>query len=310
MTTPLVALQMDPLSQISVETDTTVALGLEAQNRGCHLFVYPPDALSYVNGKIMARGHEVTLQDQPQNFYTLGPETLLDLSEASIVLMRQDPPFNMAYCAATHFLELLPTGTQVINDPGGVRNAPEKLLVTQFPDLMPPTIMTWNRDVIDDFIAIHKSVILKPLFEFGGNGIVLLQAGDPNLSGILEIYRRLYLEPPIFQRYLPEVTEGDKRIILIQGEPKGIFKRIPSQGNTRSNMRMGGQAGACEFSTRDREICDRIGPVLRDKGLYLAGIDVIGDYLTEINVTSPTGIRTIKKLYNIDLTKDFWDGVL
>lgn len=309
MTQPIIALQMNPLSSITVETDTTFALGLEGQNRGYRLFVYSPDGLSYVAGKVMARGHWVTLRDQREDFYTLGEGQLLDLKQAAFVLMRQDPPFNMAYIAATHLLELLPPTTRVLNDPQGVRNAPEKLLVTHFPDLMPPTLMTWDQALIEEFRAMHGPVILKPLFEFGGNGILLIHPGDPNLMGMLEIYRRFYEELPIIQRFLPEVAEGDKRIILIDGAPVGIFKRIPPQGQARSNMRMGGRAEACDFSPRDREICAAIGPALRARGLYLAGIDVIGDYLTEINVTSPTGLRVMNRLYGLDLAKEFWDGL-
>jgi glutathione synthase len=309
MTQPIIALQMNPLSTIAVETDTTFALGLEGQKRGYRLFVYSPDGLSYVAGKVMARGHWVTFRDQAEDFYNLGEEQLLDLSEAAFVLMRQDPPFNMAYIAATHLLELLPPTTRVLNDPCGVRNAPEKLLVTHFPDLMPPTLMTWDPLLIEEFRATHGSVILKPLFEFGGAGILLLHESDSNLVGMLEVYRRLYEEPPIVQRFLPEVAQGDKRIILIDGKPASIFKRIPPQGQARSNMRIGGRAEPCDFSPRDREICARIGPALRGRGLYLAGIDVIGDYLTEINVTSPTGMRIMDRLYSLDLAKIFWDGL-
>jgi glutathione synthase len=258
----------------------------------------------------MARGHWVTFKDQTKDFYVLGKEALLNLKEARFVLMRQDPPFDMAYIATTHLLELLPPTTRVINDPKGVRDAPEKLLVTYFKDLMPPTLMSWDPALIEDFIKAQGSVILKPLFEFGGNGILLLHHGDPNLIGILETYRKLYREPPIFQKFLPEVALGDKRIILIDGKPVGIFKRIPLKGQARSNMRLGGRPEACDFSPRDREICDRIGPTLKKRGLYLVGIDVIGDYLTEINVTSPTGMRVMNRLYNLDLGKDFWAGLI
>lgn len=310
MTQPIIALQMNPLSSIAIETDTTFALGLEGQKRGYRLFTYTPEGLSYASGKIVARGHWVTFRDQSQDFYAFGAEQLLDLSEAAFVLMRQDPPFNMAYIAATHLLELLPPTTRVLNDPSGVRNAPEKLLVTHFPDLMPPTLMTWDSLLIEEFRATHGSVILKPLFEFGGAGIVLIHPEDPNLAGMLEVYRRLYQEPPIIQRFLPEVAQGDKRIILIDGNPVGVFKRIPPQGQARSNMRIGGKAEPCDLSPRDREICASIGPTLRARGLYLVGIDVIGDYLTEINVTSPTGMRVMNRLYSLDLAQDFWNGVV
>ncbi len=310
MTAPIVALQMEPLSHISIETNTTFALGLEAQNRGYQLFVYTADALSYREGKIVARGHWGTFKSSKHDFYVQGEEMCLDLSQARFVLMRQDPPFNMSYIAATHFLELLPPSTKVINNPVAVRNAPEKLFVTYFKDLMPPTLMSWDRSLIDAFIETHGSVILKPLFDFGGNGVLLLHPGDPNLTGILEMYRKIYETPPIFQKFLPEVALGDKRIILIDGKPVGILNRVPPKDQIRSNMRLGGLPEACDFSPRDREICARIGSTLKERGLYLVGIDVIGDYITEINVTSPTGLPVMNRLYNVDLAKDFWDGLL
>jgi len=309
MTAPIVALQMEPLAHIRVETNTTFALGLEAQNRGFRLFVYTPETLSYIEGKVVARGNWVTFKDRKQDFYTLGEETHLDLSQARFVLMRQDPPFNMAYIAAAHFLELLPSSTKVINNPVGVRNAPEKLLVTFFKDLMPPTLMSWDRALIDAFIQTHGSVILKPLFDFGGNGVLLFHPGDSNLTGILETYRKVYETPPIFQKFLKEVAKGDKRIILMDGNPVGIFNRVPPKDQIRSNLRLGGFPEACDFSPRDREICARIGPTLKERGLYLVGIDVIGDYITEINVTSPTGLPVMNRLYNLDLAKDFWAGL-
>jgi glutathione synthase len=308
----IVALQMDNPAHINVTTDTTFALGVEAQKRGFRLFAYEPRQLSCertLNGtsRIMARGQWVTFNENSDLFYTPEPETLLYLAEAAYVLMRQNPPFNMAYIAATHLLELLPPSTRVINNPSGVRNAPEKLLVTHFPHLIPPTLISWDRGLIKEFLAVHKAVILKPLFEFGGNGIFLLKEGDTNLTGLLEMYQRLYAEPPIFQKYLPEIREGDKRIILINGKPKGVFKRIPPSGHVRSNMRLGGQAVPCDYTTRDLEICHALEPILKQRGLYLTGIDVIGDYLTEINVTSPTGIPVIHRLYNKNLAQDFWN---
>ncbi|MBM3468135.1 MAG: glutathione synthase [Alphaproteobacteria bacterium] len=309
MSHPIVALQMEPLSQIIVETNTTFALGLEAQKRGYKLFTYTPDDLSSTPNGIVARGRWVTFQDQSSDYFTQSDEALLNLEEAQYVLMRQDPPFNMPYITATHFLELLPKTTRVINNPAGVRNAPEKLLITHFPTLIPPTLISWDRALINEFIHVHGSVILKPLFEFGGNGVLLFNPGDQNLPEILNIYRTLYNAPPIFQKFLPEVHQGDKRIILIDGKPLGIFKRIPPKGQVRSNMRQGGRPEVCEFTPRDLEICAQIGPILKEQGLYLAGIDIIGDYLIEINVTSPTGLRAINRLYNKNLTQDFWDGL-
>jgi glutathione synthase len=309
MVLPVVALQMDPLAHIKVETDTTFALGLEAQNQGYRLFAYTPDALAYVDGQVLARGTWVTFQRQSDRFYTPTEEGLLTLKDTQFVLMRQDPPFDMAYIAATHLLELLPPSTRVINNPKGVRNAPEKLLPAHFPDLMPPTLISWDLPLIEDFINIYGSVILKPLSAFGGLGVILLHRDDPNLLSVLEMYRQVYREPPIFQKFLSEVAEGDKRIILMDGQPAGIFKRVPAKGQSRSNMRVGGRAEACSFSERDLEICARIGPTLKERGLYLAGIDVIGDCLIEINVTSPTGIPVINRLYQLDLAKTFWEGV-
>jgi len=309
MPKPIVALQMDPLSSIRVESDSTFALGLEAQKRGYQLFVYTSNALSYSQGRIIARGQWVTFQDQKNDFYTAGADELLDLEKVRFVFMRQDPPFDMAYIAATHLLELLPTTVRVLNNPTGVRNAPEKLLGTLFTDLMPPTLMSWDRSLIDEFIETYGEVIIKPIFDYGGNGILAIKVGDPNLTGILEMYQKLYHTPPIIQKFLPEITYGDKRIILIDGKPVGLLKRVPPKGQIRSNMRLGGLPEACEFSKRDLEICARIGTTLKERGLYLAGIDVIGDYLTEINVTSPTGLRVIKRLYDLDLAKVFWDGL-
>jgi len=309
MKMPIVALQMDPLSHIKVETDTTFALALEAQKRGYRLFVYTPDALSYQCGQIIAKGQWITFNENSLDFYSVEKEACLDLAEACFVLMRQNPPFGMAYITATHFLELLPPTTYVCNDPKGVRNAPEKLLTTYFLDLMPPTLMSWDPSLIDIFIRTHGSVILKPLFEFGGNGVFLLQKDDPNLNSILETYRRFYDEQPIWQKFLPEIAQGDRRIILINGTPAGIFKRIPLKGQMRSNMRVGGQPEKCDFSSRDLEICARIGPTLKERGLYLVGIDIIGDYLIEINVTSPTGLPAINQLYNLNLAKVFWEGL-
>lgn len=306
MTKPIVALQMDPLSKIKIESDSTFVLGLEAQKRGYQLFAFTPNALSYKQGRIVAHGQWVTFEDKKEDFYTLGTDAHLDLEEARFVLMRQDPPFDMAYIAATHLLELLPPTTRVINDPHGVRNAPEKLLGTLFSDLMPPTLISWDRALIDDFINTYGVVILKPIFDYGGNGILVIKAGDPNLAGIIEMYQKLYTTPPIFQQFLPEIAQGDKRIILINGKPVGIIKRVPPKGQIRSNMRLGGLPEVCDFSERDREICERIGPTLKERGLYLVGIDVIGDYLTEINVTSPTGLKVINQLYNLDLAKEFW----
>lgn len=310
MTFPIVALQIAPLSTLNIQTDTSFALGLEAQNQGFQLFTYTPDALSYQDGCVLARGKWVTFYDREKDFYSVKEEGVLDLQKAQVVLMRQDPPFNMAYIATTHLLDLLKPPTRVMNNPRGVRNAPEKLSVIQFRDLMPPTLISWDIPFIEEFIHTHDSVVLKPLFEFGGNGIFQLNHRDKNLTSLLEMYRNLYPEPPIIQKFLPEVANGDKRILFIDGKPVGIFKRVPQAGQIRSNMRLGGQAQKCTFTPRDLEICHRIGPFLKEQGLHFVGIDVIGDYLTEINVTSPTGLRVMNKLYNLDLAKAFWESIL
>lgn len=307
---PIVALQMNPLSQMKVETDTTFALGLEAQNRGYRLFTYTPEALSYKEGKIVAKGSWVTFQDQGEDFYTLKGEEILNLEEASFVLMRQNPPFDMAYMTATYLLESLPSTTRVINSPKGVRNAPEKWLVTHFPDLMPPTLLSTDLNLIHEFIKTYDGAIVKPLFDFKGNGVLLVTPEEPNLREILKTHQKLYGAPPLFQKFLKQVEQGDKRILLMDGKPVGIFKRIPPKDQIQSNMSLGGYPEACEFSSKDLEICARIGPTLRERGLYFAGIDIIGDYLIEINVTSPTGIRTIDYLYGRNSAKEFWEGLI
>lgn len=304
---PIVALQMDPMETIKVRTDTTFALALEAQKRGYTLFHYTPENLSYQEGRLLVRGQFLTLFDREVNFYETSDFQGLDLCQAKYVLMRQDPPFDMAYSAATHLLDLLPPSTMVLNNPTGVRNAPEKLLPTLFPDLMPPTLMTRDAKLIASFLEQHQSIILKPLFDFGGNGIFKIDQGDTNLSALIELYQKLYKEPFIVQKFLPEIADGDKRILLIHGEPAGIFKRIPPEGQTRSNMRLGGQPVPCDFTQRDLDICTALKPVLQSRGLYLAGIDIIGNFLTEINVTSPTGLPVMNRLYSLDLAKVFWD---
>jgi glutathione synthase len=304
----IVAIQIDPLHTLDFGTDTSILLGWEIQNRGARIFVYHPDHLFLKEGGIFARGHFVKLHDNPDHFFAIEESEVLDLSSARYVLMRQNPPFNMAYIAATHLLERLPKTTVVINNPTSVRNAPEKLSVGLFPDLTPPTLISREDQSIFDFIKHHETVVMKPLFDFGGSGVLKLKAGDSNLKAILELYQRLYQEPLVLQKFIPEIVQGDKRIILLHGKPVGIFTRIPAKGQTRSNMRVGGTPVVCEFSRRDLEICDRIGPFLKEQGHYIAGIDVIGSYLTEINVTSPTGLKMMNRLYGLTLEKVFWNG--
>ncbi len=305
---PIVAIQMDPLERIKVYTDTSFALGLEAQKRGYRLFVYEPKDLTYSNQQIKASGRFVTFYDQLENYFTVHESTALNLNEAKFILLRQDPPFNMAYITSTFLLEMLPKSTIVLNNPVSVRNAPEKLLPLFFPDLIAPTLLTRDLEEIEVFLQRHEAIVVKPLYDFGGNGIFKIVRGDANFGSLMELYLRLYQEPFVVQKFLPEVAEGDKRIILIDGQVGGIFKRIPPEGQARSNVRIGGTAHPCELSPRDREICDRLGPFLKKQGLMLVGLDVIGRYVTEINVTSPTGMRMMNRMYDIDLAVNFWDS--
>lgn len=305
---PIVAIQMDPVETIKIITDTSFALGLEAQKRGYQLFYYLPGQLSYDEGILFADGYFIEFIDNESCHYKFLKAARLELAQAKYVLIRQDPPFDMAYITTTHLLELLPETTLVLNNPVGVRNAPEKLLVTHFKDLAPPTLLTRDPHLIHDFIDRYNTVIIKPLYDFGGSGIFKISRNDANSGSLLELYQRLYKEPFVIQRYLPEVEEGDKRIIIINGEPVGVFKRIPPQGQARSNVRIGGTAQHCELSTHDYHICNTIKPKLLGMGIHLAGIDVIGDYLTEINVTSPTGMRLMNRMYDLDLAINFWDS--
>lgn len=306
----ITAIQMDDIFTIQLETDTSFALGLEAQRRGHRLFYYRPHDLFLREGALCATGHFMHLSDQQTDYVRLRERVTLNLAEASFVLIRQDPPFDLAYITTTHLLEHLPPSTRVVNDPIGIRNAPEKLLVTHFQDLTSPTLISKDPDQIADFMGLHGTIILKPLFDFGGRGIFKLSAADSNKDALLELYETLYKEPFIVQKFIPEITEGDKRILLVNGEPMGIFKRIPQSGQARSNMRSGGQPHRCDFSERDQFICAQLKPVLQKMGLFFVGIDVIGPYLTEINVTSPTGMRVMNRLYDLRIETTFWDVLL
>ena len=304
-----VAIQMDPIEKLDITGDTSFALGLEAQARGHHLWYYTPDKLSYEAGEVSACGQALTLFDNPEKFYETGDMERRLLRDMDVILMRQDPPFDMAYITATHLLEMLPAGTFVVNNPAEVRNAPEKLLVIRFADLMPPTVISRELDVIRAFRASHKDIIIKPLFGNGGAGVFRLQPNDQNLNALLEMFFAQTPEPVMVQAYLPDVRNGDKRIILIDGEPVGGINRIPQDGEARSNLHVGGTANAVELNERDYYICSRIGPELRRRGLLFVGIDVIGDYLTEINVTSPTGIREIQRFTDVNCAAKLWDTV-
>ena len=305
-----VAVQMDPIESINIDADSTFAIMLEAQARGHALYHYLPSALSFVHGRVRARARALQVRRAPGGeHYSLGAFETIDLAAVDVVLMRQDPPFDMAYITATHLLEHIHPKTLVVNDPGQVRNAPEKLFVTHFPDLMPPTLITSDRAAILDFRAEHKDIIVKPLFGNGGAGVFHITPEDENLNSLLELFTGLYREPIIVQRYLPEVRQGDKRIILVDGVAAGAVLRVPASGEARANLHVGGKAMKTTLTTREQEICRRIGPELSKRGLIFVGIDVSGDYLTEINVTSPTGLQEVNRFDGVKLEAKIWDAI-
>ncbi len=304
-----VAIQMDPITSIDIEADSTFVLALEAQRRGHALFHYLPQALTFRDGRVQALAHPLSVRREKGRHAELGPARVVDLAEMDVVLMRQDPPFDMAYITATHLLEHIHPQTLVVNDPVHVRNAPEKLMVTHFPGLMPPTMITSDRAQVEAFRAEHGDIILKPLFGNGGAGVFRVRPDDENLNALLEMFTQLYREPVILQRYLPAVRQGDKRIILIDGEPAGAVNRVPKTGEARSNLHVGGRAEKAVLTDRDREICAAIGPTLKERGLVFVGIDVIGDHLTEINVTSPTGLQEIDRFDGVSLEAAIWDAI-
>ena len=305
-----VAIQMDPIDTINIDADSTFALALEAQARGDALFHYLPQALTLRDGRLLAKGRSLEVFRRHGNHHHFGGFEELDLAGFDVVLMRQDPPFDMAYITATHLLELLPEdGPLVVNDPASVRNAPEKLFVLHFRELMPPTLLTLDPAEVRAFWQEHGEIVLKPLFGNGGAGVFHLRPGDDNLNSLLEMYALVHREPVMVQRYLPEVRQGDKRIILVEGEPKGAVLRVPPEGEARANLHVGGRAVRTQLTAREREICAAIGPSLRQEGLVFVGIDVIGDYMTEINVTSPTGIQEIARLDGVDLSRNIWDAI-
>ncbi|TAN00823.1 MAG: glutathione synthase [Rhizobiaceae bacterium] len=304
-----VAIQMDHVSTIHIAGDTTFALALEAQHRGHKLYHYTPDRLSQVGNKVFARIESLEVKDEAGAHHRLGEPVRTDLSEMDVVLLRQDPPFDMNYITTTHILERIHPKTLVVNDPVWVRNSPEKIFVTEFPELMPETLITKDPQEVAAFRRQYGDIILKPLYGNGGAGVFHLAEADRNLSSLLEMFGQLFREAFIVQRYLKEVRGGDKRIILIDGEPTGAVNRVPAEHDSRSNMHVGGRAEPSQLTDREREICARIGPSLKERGFILVGIDVIGDYLTEINVTSPTGIREIKRFGGADSAALFWDAV-
>jgi len=304
-----VAIQMDHIESIDVDGDSSYVIALEAQRRGHSLFHYQPIGLSLVANRVVARGEAMEVRRGGDSHYSLGEQRIVDLGEMDVVLMRQDPPFNMAYITATHLLELIHPETLVVNDPGSVRNAPEKLFMLRYPELLPPTMISRDLLEIRAFRNKHKDIVVKPLFGNGGAGVFHLAPDDENLNALLEMFARINPEPVMIQRYLPEVRQGDKRIILIDGVPLGGTNRVPRAGEARSNMHVGGTAVKTQLTTREHEICETIGDDLRAHGLLFVGIDVIGNYLTEINVTSPTGLQEINRFDGTALEGDIWDAI-
>ena len=304
-----VAVQMDPLDRINFAGDSTFALMLEARARGHRLWFYTPDRLSLEGGALVAEAQEIEVWDEPGRYYELFEAQLLDLSKVDLVLLRQDPPFDLAYITSTHFLERLSPRPLVVNDPAHVRNAPEKLFVTQFADLMPPTLITRDRSAIERFRAHHGEVVMKPLYGHGGASVFKIAERDPNFGSLYDLFASTFREPWVVQKFLPNVAQGDKRILLVDGEPKGGLNRVPAQDDIRANMVRGGSAAVTELSDREREICVRLGPHLKERGLLFVGIDVIDGWLTEINVTSPTGLRALKRISGVDLAPAVFDAM-
>ena len=304
-----VALQMDPVAGINIDGDSTFRIALEAQERGHGLFYYTPDRLIYREGRVLARGWPLVLRRQKGDHFALGAEEEVDLAGFDVVWLRQDPPFDMGYITTTHILERIHPATLVVNDPFWVRNSPEKLLVLNFPDLTPPTLIARDLATIRAFKAQHGDVILKPLYGNGGAGVFRIDPNDRNLASLHELFTGINREPLIVQKYLPEVVKGDKRILLVDGEPVGAINRVPAEGETRSNMHAGGRPEPTALTEREREICARIGPVLREKGQIFVGIDVIGDWLTEINVTSPTGLQELERFDGTNAAAKIWEVI-
>lgn len=304
-----VAIQMDPIQHIDIDADSTFALAIEAQSRGHALFYYEPHDLSMRDGRAYARMRPLTLRREAGNHTTLGEPEKVFLEDVDVVLMRQDPPFDMSYITATHILETVHPKTLVVNDPAEVRNAPEKLFAVRFKGLLPPTLISRDAEEIRAFRREFSDIIVKPLFGNGGMGVFRIRDGDENLASLLEMFGQMNREPVIVQKYLPEVRQGDKRIILVDGVPAGAINRIPAEGESRSNLHVGGRAEKWMLTKREQEICDMIGPELKARGLIFVGIDVIGDYLTEINVTSPTGIQEISRFDGTNLAGLVWDAI-
>jgi glutathione synthase len=304
-----VAVQMDPIERIKIGGDSTFALLLEAQARGHTLAYYTPDRLAMRDDRVFATVQKLTVQDVEGDHYKLGDPRRVELSDFDTILMRQDPPFDLSYITATHFLERIHPKTLVINDPASVRNAPEKVFVMLFPELMPPTLITRDLAEIKTFREEHGDIVMKPLYGHGGGAVFRLTRDDLNFGSLYDMFATTFREPWVIQKFLPNVKHGDKRIILIDGEFAGAVNRVPAADDLRSNMVRGGAAKATDLSPREREICAKLGPALRERGLLFVGIDVIDGYLTEINVTSPTGIRAVKKIGGPDIAPLIWDKI-
>lgn len=304
-----VAVQMDPIDRIKIAGDSTFAVLLEAQKRGHRLSYFTPDRLSMADGRVFASAHSLEVRDKQGDHFTLGEAKSTDVSGFDVILLRQDPPFDLAYITTTHLLERVHPGTLVVNDPVSVRNAPEKMYVTEFTDLMPPTLLSRDLEAIKEFRARHGDIVMKPLYGKGGEAVFLLRKDDLNFGSLFDMFSATFREQWVIQKFLPDVKNGDKRIILVDGEFAGAVNRIPAEGDLRSNMVRGGSPKATDLSAQERKICERLGPSLRDKGLIFVGIDVIGGYLTEINVTSPTGVRAIKNVGGPDVAAMIWDRI-
>jgi glutathione synthase len=304
-----VAVQMDPIQRINIKGDSTFALLLEAQKRGHALSYYTPDRLALLNGAVFATVEGLTVRDQAGDHFTLGEPKRVALTDFDVVLLRQDPPFDLAYVTTTHLLERVHPKTLVINDPASVRNAPEKVFVTEFPELMPPTLITRDLNEIKAFRAEHDDIVMKPLYGHGGGAVFRITRDDLNFGSLYDMFAVTFREQWVVQKFLPNIKHGDKRIILVDGEFAGAVNRVPAADDLRSNMVRGGSPAATDLTPREAEICKRIGPALRERGLLFVGIDVIDGALTEINVTSPTGIRAIKNLGGPDIAALIWDKI-
>ncbi len=305
----IAAVQMDPIERINIAGDSTFALMLEARARGHRLLYYTPAQLSLRNGRVVAEARPVEVRDVAGDHFTLGATALTDLAEVDVVLLRQDPPFDLSYLTTTHLLERIHPQTLVVNNPASVRNAPEKIFVLDFPELMPPTLISRDKGLIEAFRAEHGDIVMKPLYGHGGGGVFKVAPKDPNFGSLFDLFSVTFREPWVIQRFLPRITEGDKRIILVDGVAAGVVNRVPAENDIRTNMVRGGAAQPTDLNAREKEICETIGPELRKRGLLFVGIDVIDGNLTEINVTSPTGVRAIKRIGGPDIAVTIWDAI-